>query len=331
MRRQRWIPLVVATALGCGGGGSSGSGGSSSSSDGSSGGADTTTTAAESSSSVTTGSSEAGSSSSTSMGMTTVADSGETTSGGLGTSPGCGTDPGSVMSGTIDVDGEQRSYLLVLPPDYDRDHAYPIVFGFHGQGGDSALAQSIYQLEDFWPEPVIVVYPQGLMQVGTETGWDLAENGVDIAFFDAMANAFAQQLCLDLDHIFAMGFSFGAYMSNYLACYRGSYIRGFAAVAGGGPNPGDTCQAPIGAMISHGTTDDVVPLTQGEASRNKWIAVNGCSDESSSWVPDDPDMLPTECLDYQGCERPTTWCTHIATHTWRSWMNVEIPRFLTSI
>lgn len=251
--------------------------------------------------------------------------------GGLGHSPGCGTDPQTVTAGTIDVDGTPRSYVLVLPPDYDRDRAYPIVFGFHGQGGDSALAQSIYQLEDYWPEPVIVVYPQGLMQVGTETGWDLASNGEDIAFFDAMANAFAQELCLDLDRIYAMGFSFGAYMSNYLACYRGNYLRGIAAVGGGGPSPGDTCQSPVGAMIIHGSTDDVVPYSQGQASRNKWVAVNGCSDATRSWDPMDADGLPTECLDYQGCAERTTFCTHAATHTWRTWMNPEIPKFLAGL
>jgi poly(3-hydroxybutyrate) depolymerase len=238
----------------------------------------------------------------------------------------------TVLGGTIDVDGTLREYMLVLPDGYDHDTPYPLVFGWHGLGGHSELAQSIYQLETYWPAPAIVVYPQGLPQVGPDTGWDLNENGVDMAFFDAMATSFANELCVDLDRIYTMGFSFGAYMSNHLACYRGDYLRGMAAVSGGGPFPGDTCQGPVAAMIVHGTEDNVVPYAEGEASRDRWLAEDGCSMDTTMWLPDDAKQMP-ECFDYQGCDAgaPVTWCSHIWQHVWRPWMNVEIPAFLAGL
>jgi poly(3-hydroxybutyrate) depolymerase len=104
-----------------------------------------------------------------------------------------------------------------------------------------------------------------------------------------------------------------------------------AAVGGGGPFLGDACQAPIAAMIIHGTTDDVVPLGEGEASRDRWVSENGCASTGTTWIPDDPDGLPTECIDYDGCGAgtPTTWCTFDTGHTWRAWMNEAIVSFLT--
>src|SRR5690606_21829191 len=40
---------------------------------------------------------------------------------------------------TMDVDGTQRSYIVVLPEGYDPETPYPLIFAFHGLGGSAEL------------------------------------------------------------------------------------------------------------------------------------------------------------------------------------------------
>jgi poly(3-hydroxybutyrate) depolymerase len=56
--------------------------------------------------------------------------------GGAATS-GCGKDP-TLTSGdhTIQSRGKNRTYVLDIPQDYDRNHPYRLVFGLHWLGAD---------------------------------------------------------------------------------------------------------------------------------------------------------------------------------------------------
>ena len=131
-----------------------------------------------------------------------------------------------------------------------------------------------------------------------DTGWELTEGGRDVALFDALLARIRTSHCVGT--VYSMGHSFGGYMSNALACFRGGQgdgdVRAIASIAGGGPF-GACGGDPVSAVIIHGSADSVVPYAQGEASRDTWRTEAGC-DPSGSPVD------PSPCVAYDGCASP---------------------------
>src|SRR5438270_11528990 len=97
---------------------------------------------------------------------------------------------GAVM--TFVVDGVKRQ-ALVFAPKETKEKA-PLVFAWHGHGGNMQGTSQLMHIQTVWPE-AIVVYPQGLPTVsggdpqGNLPGWQ-AEAGTngdrDLKFFDEM-------------------------------------------------------------------------------------------------------------------------------------------------
>ena len=58
--------------------------------------------------------------------------------GGMPASSGCGK-PTTLTSGraSIDVAGKTREYILALPTNYDQNHPYRLIFGWHPWGGSA--------------------------------------------------------------------------------------------------------------------------------------------------------------------------------------------------
>jgi poly(3-hydroxybutyrate) depolymerase len=216
--------------------------------------------------------------------------------------------PTGVINGTITVGGVERTYILVVPADYDADTRYPLIFAWHGRTGTSTTARQYFGIEAQADGDAVIVYPQGLSVSGDpgDTGWELTEGGRDVALFDALLAQIQDSHCVG--SVYSMGHSFGGYMSNALACFRGGQgagdVRAIASIAGGGPF-GACGGDPVSAVIIHGSADSVVPYSQGEASRDTWIGEAGC-DPSGSPVE------PSPCVAYDGCTSPLVvqWCSH---------------------
>jgi poly(3-hydroxybutyrate) depolymerase len=68
------------------------------------------------------------------------------------------------------------------------------------------------------------------------------------------------------------------------------------------------CNGQIAAWIAHGNTDNNVPFSYGEASRDYWLDANGCDAQASPYSSD--------CLEYQGCDDgyPVQFCEHDGGH-----------------
>src|SRR5215213_7882694 len=92
------------------------------------------------------------------------------------------------------VDGVKRE-ALIYAPEKAKAEAAPLVFGWHGHGGNMNNSARMYHIHTLWPE-AIVVYPQGLNTPGKLTdpdgkkpGWQHgagAEGDRDLKFFDAI-------------------------------------------------------------------------------------------------------------------------------------------------
>ncbi len=216
-----------------------------------------------------------------------------------------------VLDGVITVRGEERTYVLEVPQDYDPDTPYPIVFGFHGDGGDSTNARSGYRLSEFYEGQAIVVYPDG-SGAGGSPAWSTASDGADVEFVMALAQEIGVQMCFDLDRVHAFGYSRGAAMSHAVGCYRGDFFTGIGAASGFAPSTG-LCQQPIAVFLSHGTADNSIPFNSGVTARDGWASYNGCSEDTTP-------LRQRGCVAYEGCDGGAVvqWCTFDGGHTFDS-------------
>ncbi|PCC67273.1 Poly(3-hydroxybutyrate) depolymerase [Nannocystis exedens] len=244
----------------------------------------------------------------------------------------CGQPPPftGVMAQTIEAAGVERDYDLVIPESYDPDTAYPLVFAWHGRGGNGELARLYFKVEEASAGQAIFVYPDGLPlpDMDNQTGWDLAGDGGDVALFDAILADVGARLCIDPARVFSTGHSFGGYMSNTLGCARGGTVRAIAPVAGGGPF--GACTGQVAAWIVHGTGDTTVPLSQGEGARDHWLSTNSCGDTTTP-------VEPAPCVAYDDCASgfPVHWCQHdepdLGGHGWPAWAGPAIWSFFTAL
>ena len=226
-----------------------------------------------------------------------------------------GKTPGFVAQSTVTFSGGGKgTYSLYLPGGYDGSTTFPVIFAFHGDGGNGEGMRGA-MLEQASAGGAIIVYPDGPNQT-----WDLetppAKNR-DYAFFDALVTDVKANLCADPKRIFAFGFSRGAFFANQLGCFRGDVLRGISANSGGGPYSNDgndfdqngffKCPTPaVAALIIHGQNDnqDGVPYAAGEKSRDHWRLRNACGTTSKPYDP-------SPCITYDGCPagHAVAWCS----------------------
>ena len=166
---------------------------------------------------------------------------------------------------TIIHDGIDREYFLYVPDSYDGTTAVPIVFNFHGFGGNAegfmeyADLRSVAETNTF-----ILVYPQGSCLEGS-SHWNPCPNGPDnkseaddFGFVEAMINQLSSEYYIDLDRIYAGGYSNGGMMAYGLANYKSDLIAAVASVSGTMLNCTGSTNHPMPVIHLHGTSDDVV-------------------------------------------------------------------------
>ena len=162
-------------------------------------------------------------------------------------------------------DGEDREYLMYVPDSYDGTTAVPILFNFHGFGGsveefmEYADLRSVAETNTF-----ILVYPQGSCLEGS-SHWNPCPNGPDnkseaddFGFIEAMINQLSSEYYIDLDRIYAGGYSNGGMMAYGLANYKSDLIAAVASVSGTMLNCTGSTNHPMPVVHLHGTSDDVV-------------------------------------------------------------------------
>src|SRR4051794_27029534 len=176
----------------------------------------------------------------------------------LAATAGCGKAP-TLASGqhSIQSSGQNRSYILRVPSNYDSNHPYRLVFGFHWVGGTANDVDSggtdgynwsyygLRRLADNAGNGTIFVAPQGI-----GNGWGNG-NGQDVTFVDDMLGQLESGLCVDTTQIFSSGFSYGGAMTYALACARPTVFRAGAGYSranlrgcSGGTQPGALIRAP---------------------------------------------------------------------------------------
>jgi polyhydroxybutyrate depolymerase len=230
---------------------------------------------------------------------------------------------------TYSIDGEQRS-AVIYPGSKAASEPSPVVFVFHGHGGNSRQAARAYALHEAWPE-ADVVYPQGLPTYSSRTrrtgpGWQLApgqDGGRDLKFVDALIKDLRANFHGDPKRTYACGMSNGAAFTFVLLYSRPTEFAAFAEVAGAGGLLARLAKTPKPYLLVHGKSDPLVSASLAEASRDRLIALNGCAKDSKEWA--------TGWQLFPGKDsNDVIWRLHDGGHAWPEGVTQNIVRFFKS-
>lgn len=184
------------------------------------------------------------------------------------------SEPG-LHSLTLQHSGRTRSYLLYIPSAYRSAASLPVVFAFHGGGGNMQLqASDRYGLVDKAERAgFIVVFPNGFSRFpgGKLATWNAGsccaqarDQGVDdVGYVRVLWATLAAQLSVDPQRVFATGMSNGAMMSYRLACEMADVFKAIAPVAGTDNTLQCQPSRPVSVLHIHAQDDDHVLFNGG--------------------------------------------------------------------
>lgn len=195
---------------------------------------------------------------------------------------------------------EGGSYYLRLPAG---DGPHPVLIWYHGFGSNGESIHRGGGLErDFLNRGYALVAPNGVRNGDGPRRYP-AHDGAsrdDVAFTFAVLDDARTRGNLDLDQLYAAGFSAGGSMTWLLACEAGDQLSGMVSVAGALRRPNATdCAGLAGlpVMQVHGFADGQVPF-EGRAIQDwhqgsVWDALrrardaNGCRSNPDAITVDD--------------------------------------------
>jgi polyhydroxybutyrate depolymerase len=221
-----------------------------------------------------------------------------------------------------------REYVLHIPTGYDEANPLPLLVVFHGytMTADGQASESgLPALGD--EEGFITVFPEGR---GDVQRWlfeldsveiDITTANPDIALVSDLLDKLSEELSVDSDRVYAVGFSNGGWITSAVACTLSDRFAAVAPVAGIMDYGADCApDGPVPLVTFHGTSDRYEPFNGGvenaplrgslptdlgvpydelPVSENPilessvpdkvdlWAAVNGCEGDPSSSAEDE--------------------------------------------
>lgn len=180
----------------------------------------------------------------------------------------------------FDFRGQNRKYLVHLPPSYDGSKPAPLVLCLHGGGGDIGFARRMFGMnEKSDAEGFIVAYPNGSGRLGNHIltwnadeccGYAEAHHIDDVSFLRSFLHYVESEYNIDHRRVYVVGFSLGAMMTYRLATQMPEEFAAFAAVSGSMNGKEPLPSLPISGLIIHGTADKHVPVKGGGGKLAKW-------------------------------------------------------------
>ena len=189
---------------------------------------------------------------------------------------------------TFNINNVERKALVFEPS--QKSQKIPMVFIFHGHGGNAKNASQKINFQHEFPE-AMVVFMQGIPgtsgyvidKKGLLNGWQMFpnENGNrDVLFFDEVLKNLQNKFSIDERRIYLVGHSNGARFVNVLWKERGEKIAAICSVAAQGGMMARNAK-PVSIWMSMGKNDPLVPY----ATQKKSIPIvkkNLQIDESSA-------------------------------------------------
>ena len=183
--------------------------------------------------------------------------------------------------------GVNREYVLYIPNSYDGTSSVPLMLNFHGFGGSAsdymqeADMRSLAEANTF-----ILIYPQGSCLDGLShwnacpLGGDNKSDADDFSFVEAIINEISSQYNVDMERIYAAGYSNGGMMAYGLANYKSNLVAAVASVSGVMLECTGSTSHPMPVVHLHGTSDGVLPYNgssdwnSAQSTLDYWINFN---------------------------------------------------------
>lgn len=170
----------------------------------------------------------------------------------------------------VEVDGQVRRWLTVVPPGTDGGAPAGIVIALHGVGGRGADMRSVGLEPLAASQRIVVAYPDAFGGAWNDgrPGADPAVPGVvvdDIRFLRLLIEHTAAATGA-AGRVAVVGFSNGAVMAGRVACDLADGVAAVALVAGtAGQGFERTCRpaGPLAVLVVAGSNDRVVPYAGG--------------------------------------------------------------------
>ena len=187
------------------------------------------------------------------------------------------------------VDGVAREALVYVPPQA-LSNAVPVVFVFHGHGGNMSHMARSFSVHTLWPE-ALVVYMQGLPTQGRLTdpegkkpGWQNRsgdQGDRDLKFFDAVLESLRTQYKVDEKQVYATGHSNGGGFTYLLWAARPYAFDAFAPCAALSLHLDRLTPKPV--LHVAGEKDGLVKFAWQQRTLEAVRKTNQCGSEGRPW------------------------------------------------
>lgn len=195
-------------------------------------------------------------------------------------------------------DGIDREYVLYIPSSYDGSSPAPVMLNFHGFGGSASEHMEYADMRTIAESAsFILVYPQGSCLDGAShwnacpIGGDNKSEADDFGFIEAIITELSSTHNVDMERIYAAGYSNGGMMAYGLANHKSDLIAAVGSVSGTMLDCTGTTSHPMPVIHLHGTADEVIPYdgndyyNSAQTVLNHWIDFN--STESTPMMNSD--------------------------------------------
>jgi len=186
-----------------------------------------------------------------------------------------------------------REYILRAPENYDDESATPLLINLHGFG--NCAYSYLETVGDFFglheladQEQFLIAYPQGAFHdEKDDTYWIPGDNGIeniyenDIYYLEQLVIDVANDYNVDLDKVFAVGYSNGGMMTYSLACNSNHVFSAVGIMSGAMLEEDCLLEMSIPIINFHGIADEVLPYEGNEYYRSVseivdlWLDKNG--------------------------------------------------------
>jgi len=218
-------------------------------------------------------------------------------------SAGCGKALGVISkTGTYHISsaGGRGDYIVDVPPNYNKDTPYRLVFGNHCMGGSAARVAAtdtkgvntgedlsgFYSIKTMATLDNVQAIYVALQGDGGGT-WSLPN---DATFWNDVLTLVEGNMCVDTTRVFVTGFSFGAMFSYVLSNTYPEKIRAVATYAPANYNMTQPTNRhiPIAYYQTTGTNDGTCPWVNNDAAKTggkycllQHMQDNGCTSTAS--------------------------------------------------
>lgn len=175
---------------------------------------------------------------------------------------------------TIMINNVARSYYIFLPPNYNPQKSYPLLFVFHGGLRNAQSVLKTTRFRDYQDKyDFILIAPNGSGRFNKETfltwnaghcaGYAFSCKVNDPDFINSIIEQTANSYNIDRKRIYLTGMSNGAMLCYKITNVLSDKIAGIAPVSGAMNYKNLTHKKPIPVIIFHGTDDKRVLYNGG--------------------------------------------------------------------